>query len=194
MKNTIIKDALILFLITAVAGVLLAFVNELTKEPIRKQKEEAVTAACRAVFPDADEFVQKDMQADISEWSGKYPKDAIDKVYEAKKGGVLCGYVINVCNKEGYGGTIRFSLGVAEDGTLGGVSILETSETPGLGLNAEEVLVPQFKGRSAESFVYVKGGAKADNEIDAISSATITTRAFVNGVNAGLEYFRMYLR
>ena len=194
MKNTIVKDALILFLITAVAGVLLAFVNELTKEPIARQKEEAVNEACRAVFPDADEFVQITPDKDISEWSAKYPKDLAEAVYEAKSGGAVCGYVINMCNKEGYGGAIRFSMGVTLDGTMGGVSILETSETPGLGLNAQDVLVPQFKGKSAESFVYVKGGASAENEIDAISSATITTRAFVNGVNAGLEYFRMYLR
>ena len=194
MKNTIVKDALILFLITAVAGVLLAFVNELTKEPIARQKAEAINEACRAVFPDADEFVLKEDLKDSSEWNGKYPKDLIDAVYEAKNNGALGGYVINVCNKEGYGGAIRFSMGVSADGTLCGVSILETSETPGLGLNAQEVLVPQFKGRTAESFVYVKGGASADNEIDAISSATITTRAFVNGVNAGLDYFRMYLR
>ncbi len=194
MKNTIVKDALILFLITAVAGVLLAFVNEITKQPIARQKEEAVNKACMAVFSDADEFVIKDSLPDNSEWSAKYPKDAVEAVYEAKKGGALCGYVINVCNKEGYGGAIRFSMGIKSDGTLGGVAILETSETPGLGLNAEEVLIPQFKDRNAESFVYVKGGAAAENEIDAISSATITTRAFVNGVNAGLDYFRTYLR
>ncbi|MCR4585162.1 MAG: RnfABCDGE type electron transport complex subunit G [Lachnospiraceae bacterium] len=194
MKDSIVKDALILFLITAVAGVLLAFVNEMTKDPIARQKEEAVKAACSAVFPDADEFNLTEPKADTSQWSSKYVKDQIDAVYEARKDGELCGYVINVCNKEGYGGAIRFSMGVYSDGKLGGVSILETSETPGLGLNAQEVLVPQFKDRKAESFVYVKGGAAADNEIDAISSATITTRAFVGGVNAGLDYFRMYLR
>ena len=59
----------------------------------------------------------------------------------------------------------------------------------GLGLEAENVLSPQFAGRNAESFVYSKTGAVADNEVDAISSATITTNAYVNCVNACLEYF-----
>ena len=56
-------------------------------------------------------------------------------------------------------------------------------------LQAEEVLKPQFAGKKAESYVYTKGGASADNEIDAITSATITTNAVTNGVNAGLYYF-----
>ena len=59
-------------------------------------------------------------------------------------------------------------------------------------MQAGEVLTPQFKDRKADSFVYVKGGgASKENEVDAISSATITTKAFVNGINAGLDYYRM---
>ena len=120
------------------------------------------------------------------------PKNSVDRIYEAKDASGAClGYVLNLTNKEGYGGNIRFSMGVTTDGTVTGLSILETGETPGLGLQAESVLVPQFAGRKADSFNYVKGGgASAENEVDAISSATITTRAFVNGVNFGLEFFR----
>ena len=69
---------------------------------------------------------------------------------------------------------------------LKGVSILSISETAGLGMRAGEVLVPQFAGKQAESYVYTKTGSTADNEIDAISGATITTKAFVNAVNGGL--------
>ena len=58
---------------------------------------------------------------------------------------------------------------------------------------AEEVLLPQFKDKNVGYFVYVKGGATKNEEIDAISSATITTNAFVNGVNSGLDYYWMYL-
>ena len=73
------------------------------------------------------------------------------------------------------------------------MSILSISETAGLGMRAEEVLVPQFAGKKADGFVYTKSGASADNEIDAISSATITTSAVVDGVNAGLYYFQTEL-
>ena len=194
--KTIIKDALILFAITAVAGILLAVVNEITKDPIEAQKRAAVEAACKEVFPEAASFREGEKPETVAayaEFTGKYPKDTVDEVYEALAAdGSVLGVVLNITNREGYGGNIRFSMGVSLDGTLKGVSILETSETPGLGLQAADVLVPQFKDRQAESFVYVKGGgASAENEVDAISSATITTRAFVNGVNAGLDYFRM---
>ncbi len=195
--KSIIKDALILFAITAVAGILLAVVNEITKDPIEAQKRAAVEAACKEVFPEAASFKQgadpESFDA-YSSFAADYPKDTVDEVYEALSAdGTLLGVVLNITNKEGYGGNIRFSMGISMDGTLQGVSILETSETPGLGMQAGDVLVPQFKDRRTDSFVYVKGGgASAENEVDAISSATITTRAFVNGVNAGLDYFRRF--
>lgn len=191
MKN-IIKDAFILFMITAVAGVLLALVNEVTKKPIEDGKHAAVEAACKEVFPDAASFAAKELPADTADFAARYPKSIVDEIYDAlDDSGNAMGVVLNMTNKEGYGGNIRFSMGIALDGTVKGVSILETSETPGLGLQAADVLLPQFKERKADSFVFVKGGgASAENEVDAISSATITTRAFTNGINAGLDYFR----
>ena len=73
------------------------------------------------------------------------------------------------------------------DGTLNDISILEISETPGLGMLAPEELAPQFHDKNVEAFAYTKAGAAADNEIDAISGATITTRAVTNAVNGGLK-------
>ena len=76
------------------------------------------------------------------------------------------------------------------DGTVNGIKILSISETAGLGMRAtEESFYGQFAGRKVENFSYTKTGATADDEIDAISGATITTRAMTNGVNAGLAYF-----
>ena len=60
-------------------------------------------------------------------------------------------------------------------------------------MRADEVLKPQFTEKKAERFEYTKSGAAADNQIDAISGATITTNAVVNGVNAGLYYFQTQL-
>lgn len=60
-------------------------------------------------------------------------------------------------------------------------------------MKAEEVLKPQFTNKKAESFEYVKTGAMGDQQIDAISGATITTHAVTNGVNAGLYYFHNML-
>ena len=70
---------------------------------------------------------------------------------------------------------------------MNGVSITEISETAGLGMEAPNVLIPQFAGKQVESFVYTKTGAAAENEVDVISSATITTRAVTNAVNGGLK-------
>lgn len=193
----IIKDALILFAITAIAGVLLAVVNEMTKGPIERQEEEKKQEACRAVFEDAAEFVFVDVTYDVTyeSWAANYPNNEIAEVYEAlDASGNLLGYVITVVNGEGYNGDISFAMGMRLDRTLNGIAILTTSETVGLGLEAENVLVPQFCNRDVDSFVYTKNGATAENEIDAISSATITTNAFVNGVNAGMAYFDLVLQ
>ena len=107
--------------------------------------------------------------------------------------GSQVGYVITVTTHEGYGGDIQFTMGVRNDGTLNGISILSISETAGLGMRAGEVLVPQFAEKQVEAFVTSKTGASTPEQIDAISGATITTDAFVNGVNAGMACFREYL-
>ena len=119
----------------------------------------------------------------------------IDELMAAKDAsGALLGYVITVTDHEGYGGDIQFSMGVTTDGVLNGISLLSISETAGLGMRAGEVLVPQFENKDVDRFTYTKTGSTADSEIDAISGATITTSAVVNGVNAGLVYFDEFLK
>ncbi len=108
--------------------------------------------------------------------------------------GETLGYVVTVTTKEGYGGDIRFTLGVRMDGTVNGISILSISETAGLGMRAEEVLKPQFADKNVEKFEYTKSGATSESQVDAISGATITTNAVTNGVNAGLYYFQTQLK
>lgn len=195
-KKSMIKDALILFAITLVAGLLLGFVHDVTKEPIRQQKAKAKAEACKNVFADANSF-----EAVVSEdgptayfVAGQDSNVDIDEVMRALDGsGQLLGYVITVTDHEGYGGDIQFSMGVTLDGTLNGISILSIKETAGLGMKAGDVLVPQFADKKVESFTYTKSGSTGDSEIDAISGATITTNAVVNGVNGGLLFFRSAL-
>ena len=85
-------------------------------------------------------------------------------------------------------------MGVRMDGTLNGISLLAIAETPGLGMQAGDVLVPQYAGKNVTSFIYTKAGAVNDNEIDAISGATVTTEAVNNAVNGGLSYFNNTLK
>jgi len=195
-KKSMIKDALILFAITLVAGLLLGFVYDVTKEPIAQQKAKAKAQACKNVFAAAETFepILSEDGPTAYFMAGKDSNVDIDEVMQALDGtGQLMGYVITVTDHEGYGGDIQFSMGVALDGTLNGISLLSISETAGLGMKAGDVLVPQFTNKKVEKFTYTKSGSTSDSEIDAISGATITTNAIVNGVNSGLQLFHSVL-
>lgn len=194
-----IKDALILFAITLIAGLMLGVVNDITKEPIAQQEQKAKNEACQNVFAAADSFEAQELadsaQIEQALTDAGISGADIDELMEAKDAsGALLGYVITVTDHEGYGGDIQFSMGITNEGTLNGISLLSISETAGLGMRAGEVLVPQFSDKNVSRFTYTKTGATADSEIDAISGATITTNAVVNGVNAGLAYFDKILK
>ena len=189
------KDALVLIIITLVAGLCLGGVYELTKEPIAYQKELAVTESCKAVFPGEEGFTPVTgfvlSDAVISETLAAQLKQngvTVGNIYTALTAdGSLAGYAIEVTSAEGYGGDIRIMCGIAADGTLRGISILEIGETAGLGMRAESVIVPQIRNLNVTEITYTKTGKTSEDEIDAISGATITTRAFVNMINAALE-------
>lgn len=190
------KNTGILLAITLIAGLLLGLVYQITKDPIAEQEAKAKQEACREVFADAASFENVELaDIDMASWSGQgYAKETVDEVMSAQDAsGSLLGYVVTVTTKEGYGGDIQFALGIRLDGTVNGISILSISETAGLGMRAEEVLKPQFTDKNVEKFEYTKNGATSENQIDAISGATITTNAVTNGVNAGLYYFQTEL-
>lgn len=195
MKNTIIKDTIILTLITLIAGGVLGLVYEITKDPIAKQQEMAKQEAYKAVFEDADTFevcVEAE-DADLAAYlAGKgFEAQTVNEIMEAKDAsGETLGYAINLTTSEGYGGDITFSMGVQADGTLNGISILTISETAGLGMNAtKDDFKGQFKEKQADTFEVTKTGASKENEINAISGATITSNAVTQGVNCGLRAF-----
>ncbi|TCL59949.1 electron transport complex protein RnfG [Kineothrix alysoides] len=195
-----LKDTFILFIITLAAGLILGVVYQVTKEPIAAQKEKVRQEACKEVFSEAETFETVQTAQAEDGWvlqKGELGFEAVDidevmKASDAEHN--MLGYVITVTDHEGYSGDIQFMLGIRSDGTLNGISILSISETAGLGMRAEEVLKPQFEGKKVEVFEYTKTEARGENQIDAISGATITTNAVTNGVNAGLNYFRTVLK
>ena len=195
-KKGMIKDASILLLITVVAGLILGFVYQITKEPIAAA-EEAAKAAYQEVFPDAAGFSDK-LELAVPEgdstWEQNYAGVDLDNVLMATDAeGVCLGYVLTMTSHEGYGGDITFTMGIQNDGTLNGISLLSISETAGLGMKAGTVLVPQFAGKQVSQFTYTKTGSTMDSQIDAISGATITTNAVTTAVNAGLYIFETQL-
>lgn len=199
MKNKIIKDALALTLITLVAGVALGGVYEITKDPIAKQEAQAKAEAYEQVFTDAAAFEAVEMDDTLTKTirdqldQEGYKAQSIEEVMRAEdQSGETLGYAFTVVTSEGYGGDIRLSMGVQNDGTLNGISILSIGETAGLGMNADTpAFKDQFVGKQVEKLQYTKNGATQDDEINAISGATVTTNAMTNGVNAGLCAFRV---
>lgn len=193
--NKIVKNTLILTAITVVSGLLLGVVYDITKEPIAQAQENTKQEAYRAVLSDASSFEAVDFDADsasslLSE--NGYTSDEITGVVEGTDdSGETVGYVISVQSGEAYDGTLELSVGIATDGTVKGVEMLDISETAGLGMKADEAeFKDQFKDKNVEKFTYTKTGEDGDDMIDAISGATITTNAVTNAVDSALVYYQ----
>lgn len=152
-RKAMLRDAGILFAVTLLSGLLLGFVYELTKEPIRLQEEKAVQEACQAVFAQADSFQEREFSlSEELERELLGEGVSIGTLYDAlDASGAHLGYVVESTSSEGYGGDITLYIGVTDQNHLNGISILSISETPGLGMRAPEVLVPQFADKEAGS-------------------------------------------
>ena len=179
MKD-ILKLGVTLFAICAVAALVLGVTNNITAPVIEERNIQASNEARKIVLSEADEFKELDgMNSDI-----------VLEVYEGIKDGQVIGYTIKTSSK-GYGGAIELMVGISKDGKITGVEIGNHSETPGLGSKATE---PIFKNQYVDkdvsnSLLVVKGSTNNDNEISAISGATITSNGVTNGVNAAMKIY-----
>ncbi len=184
----VIKLGLILLLITAVAAVVLAWSNDITKEPIANQILQANIAARQSVLPDASDF--EEMSTDEF---GDH--ENVLEVFKGLKDGQLVGYTIKT-GPSGYAGPIEVMIGISSDGVISGVSVGNHSETPGLGAKAsDDKFKNQYNNKKAEGQINViKAGTPKDNEIISISGATITSRAVTSGVNAAVQLYNEELK
>ena len=201
--NDLIKDCLKLVLITLIAGLALGAIYGITKEPIHAQQVKAQQEAYKAVFPDADEF--DDLDSFSTEEASKvfaeyadentvedHAGDTLNNVVEAEASGQTIGYIFDITTHKGYGGDIELTVGIAEDGTVTGYSVLSIGETAGLGMNAKNPeWASQYAGKKVDDFSVVKDrtGSSDDAKIDAISGATITSKAVTGTINNCLAYF-----
>lgn len=186
MKENL-KLGFILFVVTAIAGLFLGGAYVITKEPIEKQALVEKNQAMQEILPSAETFKPSNV---------KIPEGTIIKeVNEGLKGNETVGYAIKVMPK-GFGGFIEMMVGISSDGKIGGIKILSHSETPGLGANApKEPFSGQFRDKGTESQLeVVKTGASGDNQIQAITGATITSKAVTNGVNQAIDFFTSNLK
>lgn len=172
----IVRVGLILFAITALAALILAMVNNSTNTIIAKQETEKMEKAMVEVLPQANGF--EEMPIELSQES------TLTKIYESD-----AGYVVFAAPK-GYGGEISMAVGIDKDFKVTGLSIISQSETAGLGAKSTEPeWQKQFIGKT-ENIEVSKNGASG-NQIDAISSATITSKAVTKGVNEAIEAVKL---
>ena len=202
--NALIKDALKLVIITVVAGLVLGAVYGITKGPIADQEAKAQMDAYKTVFPKASDFKEVDgfseeaaskiIAANENPIEGQ-DSDVISSAVEAvDASGEALGYIFNITTSKGYGGDIQLTVGSQSDGTVSGYSVLSISETAGLGMKAKDdpSWGKQFAGKKVESFSVVKDGSGSgdDAKIDAISGATITSKAVTGAMNSCLAYLQ----
>lgn len=195
-KDSIIRDAFMLFLITLVSGLALSFVFEITKTPIEVQKALKLQKANQAVFETATSFEEDSalMTAaaglDLGSISKDYEGVTIDSVSQALDDkGEFLGYNISVTTSQSYASSLSLVFGYSKEGALQGIEFTSLTETAGLGMKAAEPKFKnQFLNKKVTKFNVTKTGAAAEDQIDAISGATITSRAVANAINAGIDF------
>ena len=183
MKKFDIKEILVptisLFLISAIVTLLLAVTNSVTAPKIEQLQIETANKTKAQVLSVATSF-SEEKTVELNGVTYTYYEG-----YDDSKN--VVGYVFTTSSK-GYGGDISTMVGVKNDGTVSGVDFLSISETAGLGMNADsDDFKSQFVGKSGE--IGLNKNNPADNEIQALTGATITSKAVTNAVNIALELF-----
>lgn len=177
-----IKPILSLFVICFVTAFCLAFVNNMTKEPIIRRAEMDAQEQRKQVLPQAESFEK------LKGWEAQDESGMIKEAYAAYIGEELAGYVFSAAPK-GFGGEIAVTVGVDIKNTISGVTVGDNQETPGLGSKTADIkFTEQYKGKDIDKEIkIVKRPVSADDEIQAVSGATISTRAVTSAVQASAE-------
>lgn len=173
--SNIIKPAAILLIICVIAAALLGYVNTITSAPIAEQEALAKQESMSAVLPDAASFGE---ETEISEGNITSVTPALDA------SGNEIGYAVAITTK-GFSAGLKLMYGIDTEGTITGLSVVDcANETPGLGANAaNESFYGQFTGKSGNVAVTKDGG-----EIEALTGATITSRAITDAATEAIEY------
>ncbi|MCC0783010.1 RnfABCDGE type electron transport complex subunit G [Clostridioides sp. ES-S-0108-01] len=186
--NSMVRLGGTLLAISAIAALALGATNQVTAPVIEQRNIQANNELRKAVLPEAKEF--KEMDKSTYKNLGD---NLIAEVYEGLDGSEVVGYTLKA-KPSGYGGEVEVMVGISSDGQVTGVDIGNMSETAGLGAKAkDDAFKGQYKGKTAEPLEVAKGSTTADNQILAISGATITSTAVTTGVNAAIDVFNSAL-
>ncbi len=180
-ESTFINMVLTLFFVAAISATTLGLMNEVTEEPIAAAKLKAKLEAVEKVVPEFDNDPSTEMYILSSDLGDL-------ECYPAKMGDILVGTAISSITKKGFSGEIRIMVGLSPEGVIVNSSVLEHKETPGLGT---KMVLPKFKDQfmgknPAEFKVKVK---KDGGDIDAITAATISSRAFCDAIRRAYEAY-----
>lgn len=185
----VLKLAGVLFIITALAAVILGFTNIATAGKIEEQQELENLLARQEALSIAKDFEKVDSK-ELNETLKTTEFGIITEVYSGNKDNEVVGYTIK-STPSGYGGDIGVITGISLEGKVTGIKIVSHQETPGLGANATD---PEFQDRYKDKTIeqpldVVKTAPQNDNEIEAITGATITSDAVTVGVNTSIELY-----
>ncbi|GAA4945013.1 RnfABCDGE type electron transport complex subunit G [Algibacter agarivorans] len=182
-ESTFISMVLSLLLITLISGFALGFVNDLTIEPIAKAKLAKKINALKLVLPEFD----NNPVAELKMVKSELTKDSIE-IYPAYKDGKFIGAAVVGSSEKGFSGLIKIMVGFTTDGTIKNIAVLDQKETPGLGTKMkDESFLKQFRDKNPSNFnLKVK---KDGGEVDALTGATISTRAFSESAKMAYDVF-----
>lgn len=177
----------VLFAVTLIASAAVGCVYTLTAEPIEAAKQAKQTNAIRQVIP--GDF---DNDPNADKWKMDTPDGGVLEFYPARKNGELVGTAVKTYTNKGFGGQVWLMVGFRPDGTIANYSVLEHKETPGLGSKMDFWFTKNGKGNVVGKHPGGNGlkVTKDGGDVDAITAATISSRAFLDAVNraaAGLE-------
>ncbi|MFW5974645.1 MAG: RnfABCDGE type electron transport complex subunit G [Bacteroidota bacterium] len=182
-ESNFINMVLTLLMVAAIAGLALGGVFVVTKEPIAKAKEAKLNQALRQVLPEFDTTEVQQLE----------PEDGTEPLtfYSAYKDGELVGTAVETYTNKGYSGRIDVMVGFDSDMTILNTSVLKHAETPGLGdkMSKEKSdWSDQFKNKNPEDFNL--SVTKDGGDVDAITAATITSRAFCDAVDRAYKTYK----
>ena len=174
---------LVLTGVTAVSVALLAYVNELTKGPIAEANAKTLNEALKKVLPEFTNNPVAESDTVFSEKDGKKIVDFI--IYPAKNGEQWVGSAVEATSM-GFGGELKVLVGFDAEGKIYNYSLLAHAETPGLGSKADKWFGAYDPAKGAPLAVT----KDMNGQVDAITASTITSRAFLNAVNAAYQAYK----
>jgi len=182
----IIKPAVILFLVCIIVAISLAFTYSVTKIKIDERATQDALAARKEVLTMADSFEKINNTEELIRQNPGFT--IVKEAYRGIKDSEVQGYVFSL-ESEGYGGTINITVGINSKGELSGIIIGQNRETPGLGSKAKEApFKSQLTNIKPEGpLTVIKGMKSKPEEVEAISGATITSKAVVRAVQAAID-------